>query len=283
LFCHELNGNRSNIAPYVETLAIEGFNIFTFDFRNHGKSDICVKDYPAPWLTTADMSDVKAAIEYVCKKENYNDNNNIHNNNRNNNSTTNNWSETKNDNERKGISIFGLGKGATIALCAAGSDTRVKSIVLDAPTAESQLFNKNCWNALIKTAKLSKRKAINFSTLILFFKAISYPIKQSIVFVYEKWRRYVLGIWYNCQFINIEPIIKKVNQPIMIVHGHADSKIRPRQIRAFCERMPQKPKVWITSPTKQQRYEKSESKNTKTKNISEACRKSIADFFMKAN
>ncbi|MDR2762097.1 MAG: alpha/beta hydrolase [Planctomycetaceae bacterium] len=293
LFCHELNGSRSNIAPYLETLTFEGFNVFTFDFRNHGKSDICVKDYPAPWLTAADMNDVKAAIEYVCKRENYNDNENKNcnnycndnfNKNFNDNSRTNNWAKIKDNKDGKGISIFGLGKGATIALCAAGSDSRVKSIVLDAPTAESRLFSKNCWNALVKSAKLARRRTINFSMAILFLQVISYSIKQSAIFVYEKWRRYVLGLWYDCQFIDVDPIIKKVNQPIMIVHGHTDTKIRPHQIRAFCERMPQRPKLWLTSPSRRQSYEKSESTKTiKTKNISEACRQSVANFFMEAN
>ncbi|MDR2169312.1 MAG: alpha/beta hydrolase [Planctomycetaceae bacterium] len=271
LFCHELNGNRSNIAPFAETLLLRGFNIFTFDFRNHGKSDIDVKDYPAPWLTTADMLDVKAAIEYVCNRENYcNDNwqaNKLNNLTQEKNIKTNVQTNVKtNVQTRAGIGIFGLGKGATIALCAAGSDRRVKSLVLDAPAAANLLFNKDCWITLVKSAKLSKR-TMNAATFFLFLQTVLYLAKQPLMFIYEKWRRYVLGLWYDCQFINIEPIIKKVSQPIMIVHGHVETKICPRQIRAFCERMPQRPKLWLTQTTKQ-------------KNISEACRKSVADFFI---
>lgn len=266
LFCHELNGNRSNIAPYAEILISNGFNVFTFDFRNHGKSDNYLKDYSVPWLTVADMFDVKAAIDYVCERENRSDN--LH--------FDNSESDKKN---RNGIGIFGLGKGAMIALCAAGSDSRVKSLVLDTPTVASQLFNKNCWQALIKSAKLSRRRTVNFSTATLFLQAILYTVKLPISLIYDAWRRYVLGLWYDCHFINIEPIIRNVRQPIMIVHGHVDTRIRPHQIRAFCERMPQKTKLWITT-TKHQKHEKNNSKNNKTKSISDACCKSVADFFL---
>jgi pimeloyl-ACP methyl ester carboxylesterase len=263
LFCHELNGDRSNIAPYVDALISEGFNIFTFDFRNHGKSDFHVKDYHVPWLTAADMFDVSAAIEYVCSRENCNDSFQM-----------NDWVKSKNN--EKGIGIFGLGKGATVALCAAGSDSRVKSLVLDTPITESKLFNKNCWQALVKSVRLSRRRtALSFSVLILFFQAILYSMKQPVSAIYHSWRRYVLGLWYDCNFINVEPIIRNVNQPIMIVHGHVDTKIRPHHIRAFCDRMPQRPKLWMT--TKPQN--KNTPKNNRTKNISDNCRKSVADFF----
>ncbi|MDR1478923.1 MAG: alpha/beta hydrolase [Planctomycetaceae bacterium] len=294
LFCHELNGNRSNIAPYVEALTLEGFNIFTFDFRNHGKSDFCVKDYHVPWLTAADMFDVNAAIEYVCLRENCNDNSRT-----NNADKTNDWTENKNDETKirsscfeiseteraiatsqngYGIRIFGLGKGATVALCAAGSDTRVKSLVLDTPTAENQLFNKNCWQALVKSVRLSsRRRSMDFSILLLFCQAVLYSIKQPVSSIYHSWRRYILGIWYDCSFVNVEPIIKNVRQPIMIVHGNSETKIRPHQIRAFCERMPQRPKLWMT--TTPQKYNKNTQKNNGIKIISDNCRKSVADFF----
>jgi pimeloyl-ACP methyl ester carboxylesterase len=284
LFCHELNGNRSNIAPYAEVLLSEGFNIFTFDFRNHGKSDIYVKDYPAPWLTASDMFDVRAAIEYVCAGNNCNENSKSSNSADNlTDKLTDNLTDKLTDNlaevkKEEGISIFGLGKGAAIALCAAGSDSRVKSIVLDAPTAESQLFNKNCWQALIKAAKLSKRRPVNFYTLNLFIRAVFYSARQLTSIIYEKWQRYILGLWYDCQFIDIDPIIKKVNQPIMIVYGHVETKIRPNQIRAFCERMPQKTKLWLTAPSKRQMYEAIQTKDVKIKIIPEDCRKSVADF-----
>jgi pimeloyl-ACP methyl ester carboxylesterase len=273
LFCHELNGNRSNIAPYANILLSEGFDIFTFDFRNHGKSDSYLKDYSVPWLTVADMSDVKAAIDYVCLRENDNDFCNE-------NSQA--YNSTDSIINNTGVRIFGLGKGAMIALCAAGSDSRVKSLVLDAPTTDSHLFKKNCWQALVKSVMLPRRLAIkrmmNFSILFLFFQAILYTLKQPIFLIYNTWQRYVLGMWYDCQFINIEPIIKKVRQPIMIVHGHVETKTRPNQIRAFCARMPQKPKLWLT--TKHQKHENCESQNNTIKPISDDCQKSVADFFM---
>ncbi|MFT5323429.1 MAG: pimeloyl-ACP methyl ester carboxylesterase, partial [Planctomycetaceae bacterium] len=39
LFCHELGGNRWSAMSYCEGLFNAGFEILSFDFRNHGSSD----------------------------------------------------------------------------------------------------------------------------------------------------------------------------------------------------------------------------------------------------
>lgn len=216
LFCHELNGTRSNILPYVDHLLESGFNVFAFDFRGHGQSDSGYRGQPTPWLTTSDIEDVRAAIEYL---------------------------RSRSDIGGGDISVFGLGKGATVALCAAGSDPRVKSVVLDAPMPDNRLFDRNCWLSLVKSTRLSRRRISKFVSL--FLKAVLYTITCPIVSVALAWRRFMLGLWCDCRFVNPWPMVRKVRQPIMIVHGHVDSVTRADQIQAFCDRMPIRPKLWL--------------------------------------
>ncbi len=216
LFFHELNGNRKNIEPFTQSLRAAGFDIFSFDFRNHGTSDSVSHSMPTPWITSADMEDATAALKYVLSRS---------------------------DVDKNKISVFGLGKGATVALCLAGSDSKIKSLVLDAPIPENRLFAKNCWDILVKSTRLSRRRFSKFSTL--FFRAVLYSAACPILTLGYAWRRKMLGLWFGCHFINPWPLVKKVHQPMMIVHGQADSMTRAAQIQAFCDRMAIRPKLWL--------------------------------------
>lgn len=244
VFCHELNGNRSNIGPYVDNLTEAGFNVLAFDFRNHGESDSASHSLPTPWITTADLDDVKAAIRYL---------------------------ETRDDLGDGGIGVFGLGKGATVALCVAGCDSRIRSIVLDAPMPENRLFDKNCWEVLVKSVRLSRRSTSRFVSLL--FRAVLYSLTCPLVSLVHAWRRFMLGLWYGCRFVNPWPLVKRVRQPIMIVHGHADSKTRSDQIQAFCDRMPVRPRLWLISAGDREGWGR----------VSDDCCRQVARFFAETN
>jgi pimeloyl-ACP methyl ester carboxylesterase len=311
LFCHELNGNRANVAPYTEHFTSAGFNVFTFDFRNHGKSDWSHKDFQVPWVTVADLHDVKSAINYLHTRENYQHNNHQqHNNicpNPDNNLIEHNDHATDGDSNdsNTGLCLFGLGKGGMIALCAAGTDKRVQSLVIDALTTESQLFNKNRWRDFFTFARLStvsaKRSRLKFSAIFpLLFRAVLFSVKFPMVSIVAAWHRYILGIWFNCRFVNVESIIKRVRQPVMIVHGHVDTKISHEQVRAFCGRMQRHPKLWLICPCENEnesnnkkenkpknKNSKDNNKNIITKNkiklVSDDCRQSVTEFFRESN
>ena len=81
-----------------------GFDIFTFDFRNHGLSDSLPGYRPMPWLTEYEAADVQAAIDYVCARNNA---------------------------DPQGIGVFGVSRGGNAALCIAAGDRRVRAVVTD--------------------------------------------------------------------------------------------------------------------------------------------------------
>ncbi len=239
LFCHELNGTRANVAPYLQQLLDSGFDLLTFDFRNHGQSDQTAHGHPTPWMTTCDWEDVNAAVRYL---------------------------EARLESS-KSISVFGLGKGATIALCVAGSNPRVQSVVLDAPIPENRLFEKNCWDLFAKALRSSRRSfALTFS---LFFRAVLYSIACPFVAAICAWQRFMLGRWCGCRFINPWPFVRNVRQPMMIIHGHADSQTRADQIQAFCEHLPFRPKLWIVSAASREGLGR----------INAECSHQVANFF----
>jgi pimeloyl-ACP methyl ester carboxylesterase len=103
-FCHEFAGNRWGAVPYVQDLRRRGFDVFAFDFRNHGASERVDSYRPMPWLTQYELADVQAAINYLCFRD---------------------------DADPRGIGIMGISKGGTAALCAAADDPRVRAIITD--------------------------------------------------------------------------------------------------------------------------------------------------------
>ena len=103
-FCHELTGNRWGATRYLEELRAEGFDVFTFDFRNHGRSDHLHGYQPMPWITEYELADVQAAVNYLCGRH---------------------------DADPAGIGLMGVSKGATAAICAAARDKRIRAVVAD--------------------------------------------------------------------------------------------------------------------------------------------------------
>lgn len=62
LFCHEFSADRWSGEPYWRTLRTEGFDVFAFDFRNHGASDSMIGYTPRHWVSWCEVHDVEAAI-----------------------------------------------------------------------------------------------------------------------------------------------------------------------------------------------------------------------------
>jgi pimeloyl-ACP methyl ester carboxylesterase len=112
--CHELNGDRWNMLPFVGGLRRRGFDVFSFDFRNHGASDRTPGYEPTPWVTTYDTADVRAVTDYLASRP---------------------------DACGQGIGLFGLSKGGTAALAAAAADPRVRAVVVEGvcPTERLQV------------------------------------------------------------------------------------------------------------------------------------------------
>ena len=96
-FCHELNGDRWTALPYTRELLRRGFDVLTFDFRNHGDSGRITGYEPMPWVTNYEVLDVRAAIDYLAARE---------------------------DVRALPIGLLGLSRGGTAALCAAARDSR---------------------------------------------------------------------------------------------------------------------------------------------------------------
>ncbi len=104
MFCHEFGGDRHVAAPYMVELLDQGFDIFAFDFRNHGESDRMEGYAPRTWVTQYEVLDVQAALSYLRSLE---------------------------DADPDGIAIVGLSRGGSAALSAASQADGIWGMVTD--------------------------------------------------------------------------------------------------------------------------------------------------------
>ncbi|MDR1385027.1 MAG: alpha/beta fold hydrolase [Planctomycetaceae bacterium] len=220
VYCHELNGSRWGVSSHVDSLLRSGFDVFSFDMRNHGESRMTHEIVPTPWITKFDLEDVQAAVSYVLKR-NYSDKN-------------------------LKIGLLGVSKGATVAACVAGLDSRISSLVLDSPAPEGRLFERNCWISLLRV-RHSWRTKFSKKYFFLLFKALLFSIAFPFILFFSEWWRWILGYWCGCRFVSTRVLVKFVQQPIFIIHGKNDTYCRVDQIHAFCRRMPHRPSVWLVS------------------------------------
>ncbi|MCE9547617.1 MAG: alpha/beta hydrolase [Planctomycetia bacterium] len=104
VFCHEFGGDRHAAASYVEQLLDQGFDIFAFDFRNHGTSDRMEGYTPRSWATRYEVDDVLGAINHV---------------------------RTLDGADVAGVALMGLSRGGSAAFSAASRQNGIWAIITD--------------------------------------------------------------------------------------------------------------------------------------------------------
>ena len=105
IFCHEYLSDRWSVIPYLDSLRDQGFDLFTFDFRNHGQSASDPIYKPLHWVTDHEVNDLRAAITYL---------------------------RTRPDADPAGFGLFGVSRGGGTALCVSGRDpTGIWGVITD--------------------------------------------------------------------------------------------------------------------------------------------------------
>ena len=105
VYCHEYLSDRWSFHPYVDHLRDLGYDLFTFDFRNHGASDLEAGYAPMQWTSDREVSDLRAALRPTCGRVPI---------------TT-----------RPGFGLFGVSRGGTTALLAAAVEHDVWGVMTD--------------------------------------------------------------------------------------------------------------------------------------------------------
>jgi pimeloyl-ACP methyl ester carboxylesterase len=104
VFCHEYLSDRWSYQPYADGLRDLGFDVFTFDFRNHGSSASEPTYRPLQWLTDHEVRDLNAALGYL---------------------------RSRPDRDPAGVGLFGVSRGGSAALTVAAQALDVWGVITD--------------------------------------------------------------------------------------------------------------------------------------------------------
>jgi pimeloyl-ACP methyl ester carboxylesterase len=104
VYCHEYLSDRWSFHPYLDQFRDLGFDLFTFDFRNHGESDLDPEYAAMQWTTDHETRDLRAALAYL---------------------------RSRHDHDPAGFGLFGVSRGGTTALIVAASEPDVWGVITD--------------------------------------------------------------------------------------------------------------------------------------------------------
>lgn len=106
VFAHEFKSDMYSAARYCQGLLDAGYDVFSFDFRNHGGSSYEENYNPLQWCTDHELQDILGAIAYVED-----------------------WLEQAG--RARDIGLFGISRGGAAALIAAYRHPEIKAVVTD--------------------------------------------------------------------------------------------------------------------------------------------------------
>lgn len=104
VFSHEFSADRWTGLPYWTPLVEAGFDVFAFDFRNHGSSSVDAGYTPRHWVTWRDVADLEAAAAFVRSHPQVRD---------------------------LPIGLYGVSRGGGVSLCVAARDRSVCCVATD--------------------------------------------------------------------------------------------------------------------------------------------------------
>jgi pimeloyl-ACP methyl ester carboxylesterase len=104
LFGLEFGSNRWAAVPACADLRAAGFDVFAYEPRNQGESDVQPGFEPMQWITDREVADCRAAVNYLTKRP---------------------------DADRRGIGLYGFSKGANAGLLVAADDPWIRCAVTD--------------------------------------------------------------------------------------------------------------------------------------------------------
>jgi uncharacterized protein len=104
VFCHEFLGDRWSALPYADCLRDLGFDLFSFDFRNHGDSDREEGYDPLQWVSDRETKDLEAALECL---------------------------RARSDHDPAGFGLFGISRGGGAAIVVGAETPDVWGVVTD--------------------------------------------------------------------------------------------------------------------------------------------------------
>ncbi len=211
VFAPEFKSNRLSFARYCRGLMDAGYDIFSFDFRGHGKSASEEGYTPRQWASDRETADMKAAISFAES-----------------------WLEQNKRPIRLGV--FGISRGACAGILAAQDCESIKAIIVDGA------FSSDC-----TLEHLMKRWAKIFARVRIIYENHPPEFWRFLRWCLFLSCRVKLG----CTFPSVRKVLTRITpRPILFIHGERDSYIPVEQSRLLYALATQPKYLWVVQDAK---------------------------------
>lgn len=213
VFCPEFLGDRGSASLYAEYLLDLGFDLFSFDFRNHGDSESETTYKPLQWVSNRETRDLKAALAYLRKRD---------------------------DADPAGVGLFGVSRGGSAAICVAARDPRVWAVATDGAfgTRVTMLAYIHRWAEIYVTNDWFWQKVMP----VRLFGFASWAGR-----IRSQWR---LGRRFSNVERAMGEIAPR---PLFMIHGDKDNYIPPAITRTLFAKAGDPKELWIVPKAKHNR------------------------------
>ncbi len=210
LFGLEFGCNRWACVQYCTMLLDRGYDVFAYEPRNQGESDRDPNYAPLQWVTDRDVIDMKAAVLYLKRRK---------------------------DAPAGGIGLFGISKGASVAMVLAANDPWVRCIATDGAygTYTTMVPYMRRWVSIyIKTATRIRAFVPDWFYGLIGLAAIRESASRRGV-----------------KFVSVERALRRLDLPLLMIHGSGDTYIKPEMAEALFEKAGTPQKVlWMVNGAK---------------------------------
>lgn len=229
VYCHEFLSDRWSYRPYVDWLRDEGFDVLTFDFRNHGDSGDDPDYLPLQWVTRHEVVDLLAALK--CARDIAAAEAAI---------PVASADSTRDDSESPpAIVLFGVSRGGGAAIRAAVKRDDVRAVITDGafPARETMKVYIKRWAHIFVRYEWLYRQTPNW-----LFDLLGYAARRRTA------RR--LG----CHYSNVGLAASRLSpRPWLAIHGEKDAYISVEIARALFDYAKPPKELWIVPKAKHNR------------------------------
>ncbi len=211
LFAHEFASDMYSCARYCRPLMTAGYDVFSFDFREHGGSSREDNYTPRQWATEHEMADMFGAIAYVED-----------------------WLEERHLPTE--IGLFGISRGACCAILAAQHYPRVACLVADGAYSTERILEH-----------LMKRWAYIFAKVRFVYENHPPAFWRFLTYLLLRYSSRKL----NCIFPSVHKALQRMApRPILFIHGQRDDYLPVEQANLLFDSAKDPKDLWIVTGAK---------------------------------
>jgi uncharacterized protein len=216
VFCHEFLSDRWSYHPYIDSLRDLGFDLFTFDFRNHGGSESDRVYQPLQWVSDYEIRDLEAALGYL---------------------------RSRDDHDPAGFGLFGISRGGGTAMVVGAGQPDVWGVITDGafPTTGTMMTYILRWAQIFVTNRVVYALLRNYAPHTI-FGLLGWIARRR-----AEWR-------LSCRFPSVERAAARLSpRPLLMIHGGKDAYIGPDIARALFDLAGDPKELWVVAGAKHNR------------------------------